>query len=200
VLLPLELSLASAIGRELAHAYGGDLASTDGSHLGRLAGFTNQKFSRRQRNGYAPCVRVVYAQLGWATRGAALVEAAAQRATAAPEPLMVPGWLSAVCTMEPVAPAHYCAEAQQIYRAWLHRLHILQRFPHPDWSIADKWIAKELLRQGASVAAVTVLLREGSPGFPRGHGNPEDYLRRTLVRALGELCGPAFPALPAPCV
>ena len=198
--LPLELSLASAIGRELAHAYGGDLASADGSHLGRLAGFTNQKFSRRQRNGYAPWVRVVYAQLGWATQGAAMVEAAARQATTAPGSLMVSEWLSAVRTMEPVAPSHDRAEAQQIYRAWLHRLHILQRFPRPDWSIADKWIAKELMRQGASVAAVAALLREGSPGFPRAHGNPEDYLRRTLVRALGELHGPAFPALPAPCV
>jgi RepB DNA-primase C-terminal helical domain len=79
-------------------------------------------------------------------------------------------------------------------------LRLLQRFPHPDWSIADKWIAKELLRQGVCVTAVAALLREGSPGFPRGHGNPEDYLRRTLARALGELHGPAFPALQAPCV
>ena len=38
------------------------------------------------------------------------------------------------------------------------------------------------------------------PGFPWGYGNPADYLRRTLARALGELYGPAFPALPAPCV
>ena len=87
-----------------------------------------------------------------------------------------------------------------MYRSWLHRLRFLQRFPHPDGSIADKWIAKELLRRGASLAAVVILLREGSPGFPRGHGNPEDYLRRTLARALGELHNPAFPALPAPCV
>jgi RepB DNA-primase from phage plasmid len=198
--LPLELSLASAIARELAYAYGGDLASTDGGHLGRLAGFTNQKPSRRQRNGYAPWVRVLYAQLGWATRGAALVEAAARQATAVPGPRIAPEWLSAVGTTEPVAPSHHCAEAQQIYWDWLHRLRILQRFPYPDWSIADKWIAKELLRRGASVAAVVILLREGSPGFPRSHGNPEDYLRRTLARALGELHGPAFPALPAPCV
>jgi hypothetical protein len=198
--LPLELSLASAIGRELAYAYGGDLASTDGSHLGRLAGFTNQKPSRRQRNGYAPWVRVVYAQLGWATRGPALVEAAARQATTAPAPLMAREWLSAVSAMEPAAPSHLCVEVQQIYRSWLHRLCILQRFPHPDWSIADKWIAKELLRRGASVADVVILLREGSPGFPRGHGNSEDYLRRTLARALSELHGPAFPALPAPCV
>jgi hypothetical protein len=38
----------------LARTYGGDLASTDGCHLGRLAGFTNQKRQRRTASGYAP--------------------------------------------------------------------------------------------------------------------------------------------------
>src|ERR1039458_3488708 len=67
----------------------------------------------------------------------------------------------------------------------------------PRRSIADKWIAKELLRQGAPPALVETLLRCGSPGFPRRHAAPTDYLRRTLARALGELSGAAFPA-PAP--
>ena len=44
--------------------------------------------------------------------------------------------------------------ASAIYQNWLRRLRIPQRFPHPDWSIADKWIAKELLRRGTPVAAV----------------------------------------------
>jgi len=35
------------------------------------------------------------------------------------------------------------------------------------------------------------ILRLGSPGFPRNHGNPEDYLRRTLARA-------ATPSSPRP--
>ena len=102
--------------------------------------------------------------------------------------------------MQLVAPSHDFAEAHQAYWGWLDRLRILQRFPHPDWSIADKWIAKELLQRGTSMTVVAALLREGSPGFPRGHANPEDYLRRTLARALAELGGPAFPALCAPCV
>jgi hypothetical protein len=84
--------------------------------------------------------------------------------------------------------------ACDIYQAWLQRLRIPQRFPHTDWSVADQWIAKELLRQGTPVAAVAELLRWGSPGFPRRHADPQDYLRRTLARALGELAGNAFPA------
>jgi hypothetical protein len=37
---PLEPAVATAAGRHLAHLYGGDGASTDWRHLGRLAGFT----------------------------------------------------------------------------------------------------------------------------------------------------------------
>ena len=50
----LEPAVATLIARQLAHTYGGDLASADWRHLGRLAGFTNQKPFRRQGNGYAP--------------------------------------------------------------------------------------------------------------------------------------------------
>ena len=40
---------------------------------------------------------------------------------------------------------------------------------------------------GQAAAAVQAILQLGSPQFPRRHGNPEDYLRRTVARA-------AFPA------
>ena len=66
--------------------------------------------------------------------------------------------------------------------------------------IADKWIAKELLQRGISAADVAALLRGGYPGFPRRHADPEDYLHRTLTRALRELHGQTFPAPRAPCV
>jgi hypothetical protein len=49
----LEPATATTIARQLAHIYGGDLASADWRHLGRLAGFTNQKPLRRQSNGPA---------------------------------------------------------------------------------------------------------------------------------------------------
>jgi hypothetical protein len=83
--------------------------------------------------------------------------------------------------------------AAAIYPAGLRRLHIPQRFPDPDWSIADKWIAKELLCCGAPHSQVHALLRCGSPGFPRRHSDPEDYLRRTLARASMELRSAPFP-------
>ena len=190
----LEPATATAIARQLAHTYGGDLASADWRHLGRLAGFTNQKPLRRQSNGYAPWVRLLYAQVGLALNGASLVQAAEQ----------LIGSLTSPFTVTNATGSHDCelgsstssalSAARDIYQAWLQRLQIPQRFPRPDWSIADKWIAKELLRRGTPVAIVAELLRCGSPGFPRHHSDPENYLRRTVERALGKLTGTSFPA------
>ena len=193
----LEPASATAIARQLAHTYNGDLASADWRHLGRLAGVTNQKPFRRQSNGYAPWVRLLHAQVGLATQGAALVQTAERQIRRVPSAATATGSRPTPLAREPVLPASCTpSEASHIYQAWLQRLRIPQRFPHPDWSIADKWIAKELLRQGTSVAAVADLLRCGSPGFPRRHGDPQNYLRRTLARALGELAGRPFPAPP----
>jgi hypothetical protein len=184
---PLTPALAGAIAKQLARLYGADLASADWRHVGRLAGFTNQKPQRRQGNGYAPWVRVVYAGLRLASQGSALVEAARRRAACAAAPAGPPA-------ADLPASAGHPSMAGASYQAWLHRLRIPPRFPQPDWSIADKWIAKELLRQGAPRATVEALLRYGSPGFPRSHADPADYLRRTLARAIDELRAMAFPA------
>jgi hypothetical protein len=88
--------------------------------------------------------------------------------------------------VDPPDPALTVAAAE-IYADWVHRLRIRARFPQPDWSIVDKWIAKELLRQGVSAPQVATILRGGSPGFPRRHGDPHDYLYRTLRCATREL-------------
>jgi hypothetical protein len=177
------------------------LASADWRHLGRLAGFTNQKPLRRQHNGYAPWVRLLHAQLGSAAHATSLVATAERQARClddAPATRASRGPLA----RDLVILASDPSSAREIYQAWLNRLRIPQRFPEPDWSIADKWIAKELLRQGTPAAAAANLLRCGSPDFPRRHADPEDYLRRTLARALCELGGVAFPAprRGAPCV
>src|SRR5262249_48462755 len=81
--------------------------------------------------------------------------------------------------------------AMAVYQRWILRWHILQRFPQPDWSIVDLWLASKLLAQHTPPAQVREILRLGSPGFPRNHGDPEDYLRRTLARA-------ATPSSPRP--
>jgi hypothetical protein len=194
-LTPLEPALATSVARHLADLYDADRASADGGHLGRLAGFTNQKPSRRQLSGYAPWVRLLYAQTRLATQAAPLLEIAPRLFPAACPP--IPG------SPPPSYPACSltAAAAIRIYSHWLNRLRIPQRFSPPDWSIADLWIAKALLRCRIPADQIQTVLRLGSPGFPRRHSDPDDYLRRTLARALQTKPLPfsprAFPGPPA---
>ncbi len=190
---PVEPAVASQIGRQLAHLYGGDPASTDWRHLGRLAGFTNQKPQRRNQRGDSPWVKVLHARAGLAAQGAALLEAAVHRPGTPSRLVSTPHIPSPTADKDPLACSADMTYAAQIYGGWLHRLRILERFPQPDWSIADKWIAKELLLRGTSAPQVAAILRSGSPGFPRRHSHPEDYLRRTLARAALELIAHPFP-------
>lgn len=189
---PIEAAVASRIGKQLAGIYGGDVAGTDWRHLGRLAGFTNQKPQRRNGRGYSPWVMVLQAHAGLAAQGAALLQEA-ERGWRSPS-----NWAEAprrplpAATHHPASPTAIAA-ATKIYASWLHRLRIPERFPQPDWSIADKWIAKELLLRGTPPPQVATILRGGSPGFLRQHSDPDDYLRRTLARATCELEAKPFP-------
>ena len=177
---PLEPAVATAAGKLLAAAYGGDPASTDWRHLGRLAGFTNQKPARRTPGGYAPWVKVVSAQAGLAPQAEALLQSA--RTLASLPPALTSSHTSA--TIEDSVPATIAASvATEIYHACMERWHIRQRFPQPDWSVVDWWVARHLLRQRWAPAQVHEILRLASPHFPRRHGNPDDYLRRTIARA-----------------
>lgn len=190
---PLEPAVATAAGKWLAHTYGGDPASTDWRHLGRLAGFTNQKPARRAFNGYAPWVRLLYACAGLAPQSAPLLQSArvaAQLCSLSPR-VSTPLTSS---TTDP-APCPNIAEAQAcaIYSGCMQRWRITDRFSPPDWSIVDLWVARHLLSQGTPATRVATILRLASPHFPRRHHDPDDYLRRTLARAAfrapgGALC------------
>jgi hypothetical protein len=191
---PLPPAVASAMGRELARLYHGDPASTDWRHVGRLAGFTNQKPQRRLPNGLAPWVKLVYARPGLAGSSRSLLPSAAR---SLPLPSSRPGrTIPHAARHQPTLPV-VVPDAADIYQAWLQRLRIPQRFAHPDWSIADLWITQQLLLSGLSAAEVKTILQQGSPGFPRRHAYPEDYLHRTLARARTALAA-VFPARPGP--
>ena len=178
---PLEPALATAVSKQLARTYGGDLASTDGCHLGRLAGFTNQKLQRRTARGYAPWVKIVEAHAGIARAAQELLHSAtqliAQQSAAVRD---TPYCLSRVGNPSTTITAHGAA---RIYQSWTERWRIRERFPQPDWSIIDLWLARKLLAMHVSITQVEAILRLGSPNFPRHHGDPEGYLRRTLARA-----------------
>jgi len=175
---PLQSAVATAIAKHLAHIYGGDLASTGCCHLGRLAGFTNQKPQRRMITGQAPWVRIVAARADLASAAQDLLRCAtqviAQLPTDTRNRLSPVGNASSTITLQ---------AATRIYQRWMQRLHIRERFAQPDWSIVDLWLARKLLAMHISPTQVESILRLASPHFPRQHGDPENYLRRTLARA-----------------
>ena len=173
---PLEPAVATAAGRHLARLYAGDWASTDWRHLGRLAGFTNQKPARRTPDRYAPWVRLVHARAGLAPCAASLLESVRQSIQPPASPL--PSDWTTTDTGPVSAP-----EAATIYQRCMQRWHIRERFPQPDWSIVDLWVARYLLSQGMPAVQIQTILRLASPHFPRRHGDPDDYLRRTVARA-----------------
>lgn len=185
-LAALEPCVATTVARQLARDYGGDPASADWRHVGRLAGFTNRKPMRCERYGYGPWVKIVHARAGLAPQAAALVRAALQRwrplwlcsgdAPASQSSIPLP-------TGQHAAAAITVDEATAIYHDCMRRWRIAQRFPQPDWSIVDLWVARHLLSRGLRAPEVQAILQLGSPQFPRRHGNPLDYLRRTLARA-----------------
>jgi len=196
---PVEATVATAVGRQLARTYGGDIASTDWHHLGRLAGFTNQKPQRRTGGGYAPWVRILHARAGLAPHAQALIETALEGQATAELPTDRISWdqpPADIIGPDATAPRLTTAEAAQVYRDCIQRWQILERFPQPDWSIVDLWVMRELLRQGRTLSEIGAVVRRASPHFPRGHGNPEDYLRRTLARAAFPAPGGAVCALP----
>lgn len=195
---------ATAVSRHLARLYQADRASADWRHVGRLAGFTNQKPQRRLLNGLPPWVKLQHDSAGLASNSRSLLEAATNTLTELPTLLhmspTVPILHRAAQHSTPsLDPTFAPDDAVAVYQAWLCRLRIPQRFPRLDWSIADLWIAKELLLQGVPTSRVKSILRLASPLFPRGHSDPEDYLRRTLARAAHGVSMPTpFPARQTP--
>jgi hypothetical protein len=183
---PLQPAVATAAGKWLANAYGGDPASTDWRHLGRLAGFTNQKPARRAFNGHAPWVRLMYARAGLAQQADALLQSARAAVQLGPSPRADTS-LTSVIRDHACFPYISAAQASAIYRGCMQRWRIAERFSQPDWSIVDLWVARYLLSQGTPAPRVQTILQLASPNFPRRHADPDDYLRRTLARA-------AFPA------
>jgi len=180
---PLDPALATIVARQVAGTYGGDLASADWCHLGRLAGFTNQKPTRRTLNGDSPWVIVRRARAGLASRAEDLLQSVTRLATPAPR---TPTPIDHDCPAHPITPH----QAIQIYHYWMRRGHVPERFSQPDWSIVDLWVARALLSQGSSGArhsatgqsAVSSPPRK-PPGLPAPHAYPRGFFLCRATRA-----------------
>jgi hypothetical protein len=189
---PLEPAVATAIAKQLARTYGGDLASTDWRHLGRLAGFSNQKLQRRTATGYAPWVKIVEADAVLASAAQELLHSARQAIAQPSTAAAIGDTIDRLSRLGQPSTTLTAQGAAHIYQCWTERWHVRERFPQPDWNIVDLWLAKKLLAIHIPPSQIEAILRLGSPNFPRHHGDPEDYLRRTLARA-------ALPSPPPVC-
>ncbi len=175
--VPLDRDEVTAAARVLADRYGGDPASTDWRHYGRLAGFTNQKPARKQANGrqpwamlraaskdVAPSAEDVLAEarerLDWAER-------AKRRAPKNRVPSQMPNYRRSD------DPAHIAASVRS-------------RTGGTDQSGSgrDFAAALSLLRRGFSEDEVRAALLEASLDLvKRGHRDPESYIAKTVIKA-----------------
>jgi len=141
-------------------------------------------------------VKIVHARVGLAPQAEVLLQSA-QASDPPPLPALrntdAIGESSPRLALDETAPNSITgAEAIDIYQACMRRWRITERFPQPDFSIVDLWVAKYLFSQGTPVSQVQHILRLASPHFPRRHSDPDNYLRRTVARAIAF----AFPRAP----
>jgi len=177
---PVEPATATATAHSLAATYGADPASADWRHLGRLAGFTNRKPRHRNHAGLPPFVRVLWT----GDPGVAVLHRTLDHLDCVQPRTVVLAGHPAPRVLQPGAYAQWLQHAG----VWL---------PITDWSAADYRVARALLAAGLTAAQAMAVLRSGSPGFPRRHADPEDYLWRTVSRAADHLDrGTAFSGAP----
>jgi len=78
---PLSNEEGTAVARELAERFGGDMSSANWRHMGRLAGFTNRKEEHRQPDGRYPYARLHDADGARAPEAPAILVRARDEAT-----------------------------------------------------------------------------------------------------------------------
>ncbi len=200
---PLAPALATQAARELAARYGGDRASADWRHYGRLAGLTNRKPSRVQPDGRYPYVLLHESSGGAAPRAGELLEAAAERlrrlerqteALQADEARLlarVAGSYDAGRGGASLSPAPQgsavIGDLAVEYRRHAERL--IARYPHADMSRLDYAVLRDLAmrRPDTTRHALDQALRQGSPNVARRKTNERwltAYVEHTTTAVL----------------
>lgn len=177
---PIATELATMVAKILAERYGGDPASADWRHFGRLAGFTNRKPKHQQESRMQPFVLLREA-MGVATeRGAQLLEEAAARVQEAAR---------AQETARPVPPVtaalHGLRTPGVAYAHTAER--IMARYPNTDLSRLDWMVCRDLASANLAVDEqyLQQALREGSPHLAeRKAGHIDDYVARTAAKVM----------------
>jgi hypothetical protein len=180
---PIPKAIATEAAKMLAARFGGDPASADWRHWGRLAGFTNRKASRRTAGGLPPFARLTSACTEVSPAGAELldwanvvnlerveIEARRRRRVKTSEN----------DSYRPKAGARDPILAFVDARSRLGKVGAEGK---PDDSATDLSACLSMLRRGFSVDDVARAL-ETSPSLAARHSDPADYIRRTVEAAV----------------
>ncbi len=200
---PLAPALATQAAKELAARYGGDPASADWRHYGRMAGLTNRKPSRVQPDGCYPYVLLHESGGGTAPRAGELLEAAAERLRRlerqteelqADEGRLLPrvtgsddeGRGGASLSPAPQGGAVIGDLAVEYRR---HAEWLIARYPHADMSRLDYAVLRDLAMRRPDVTrqALGQALRLGSPNVARRKTNERwltAYVEHTTTAVL----------------
>lgn len=190
---PLGLSrpLATHLAKLLASRYRGDPGSADWRHYGRLAGFTNRKPQYRNDRGYHPYVLIHEWSGQLATMAPALLDEARRSLLVSKEkPAPANPSTAAKITPPNPGPRPHLSPRKLYQRAMDQIFSRCREAPwiaHPDWSRMDFMIVQNLHRDGYNLQEIRQALLLGSPALATRKANHrEDYLRRTLAKALGD--------------
>jgi len=198
---PIAADLATVAARELMERYGGDPASADYKHYGRLAGFTNRKPERAQPNGLQPFVKLHEYSGRPAPHANELLDVAAERLRVqerqAQERRAEDARLQARVggPQDPARADDFSRPGQGgalidgsrlavEYRQHAERL--IARYPLADMSRLDFTVLRDLAKQHphASAHDLSQALREGSPNVHDRKTNDrwlDRYVEKTVT-------------------
>jgi len=191
---PLSTGEGTAVARDLAERFGGDLSSANWRHMGRLAGFTNRKEGHRQPDGRYPYTRLRDASGERAPEAPAILVRARAQATqgrhaaaekrggvAGESPQERAGWR--VAFSRPPAGA---GPVSPLGREYAHRARrLLERYPNAaltDLHRLDWMVTRDLARAHPEARKEDLMraIGEGSPRIDeRKRGHVYDYAERT---------------------
>jgi len=189
---PLSKGEGTAVARDLAARFGGDMSSANWRHMGRVAGFTNRKEEHRQPDGRYPYVRLRDASGDRATEAPAILARARDEATqgrraAAEKGAGVEGESPQERTGRRIAFSRPSAgPVSPLGREYAHRAQrLLERYPNAaltDLHRLDWMVTRDLARAHpeADKEALMWAIREGSPRIEeRKRDHVYDYAERT---------------------
>jgi len=191
---PLSNEEGTAVARELAERFGGDLSSANWRHMGRLAGFTNQKPERAWPDGRQPYVVLRHASGERAPQAPEILARARDQATQRPcgaaekgtgvegESPQERARRRAAFSRPPAGPAPVSA----LGREYAHRAQrLLERYPNAaltDLHRLDWMVTRDLARAHPEATKEDLMraIGEGSLRIEeRKRGHVYDYAERT---------------------